>query len=349
MRDGPLAGARVLVLGAGGFIGRSLCRELVRLGVETHALDRGDTPEEMPHSVVWRSASLESRELRSAVRNKDFIFYVAGSSNPAQANRNPAGDVLGSLVPMLRLLDTCREAFAGRLVFASSGGAVYGVTGEEPIGERHPTEPITAYGIDKLAAEKFLDLYHRLHGLDAVALRISNPYGPFHQRERTQGAVGSMMWNAMTGKPLRIYGDGSVVRDFIYVGDVAAAFVAAATYSGPSRIFNVGSGEGRALRDVAKDVLTVAAAPNAGIEYQPVRAADVPVNILDSSLFKDATGWTPATDWTEGLVRTSQWIAGELRRNRPSRGFVGAQTTNPAILSAHAVVLRNMQNLPAES
>jgi UDP-glucose 4-epimerase len=246
----------------------------------------------------------------------DFLFHLAGSSNPAASNVNPAGDVVETLIPSLRLLEACREAGAGRIVYASSGGTIYGAAAREAVTERHPTEPITAYGINKLAVEKYLALYRRLHGLDSIVLRISNPYGPFQERGRGQGAVGAFMWKALLGEPIEIFGDGSVVRDYIYVDDVAAAFLAVASYEGPERLFNVGSGEGRTLTQVAHDVQAASGRHGIEIQYKAGRPADVPFNILDASLLRQATSWSPNTGWQEGLAATAGWISRHLDGGR---------------------------------
>jgi UDP-glucose 4-epimerase len=222
--------------------------------------------------------------------------------------------VAESLLPTLHLLEACRDAGSGRIIFASSGGTVYGLTDPQPVDERHPTEPITAYGINKLACEKYLAMYNRLYQLDTLSLRIANPFGPYQNRERAQGVVGAMLWRALAGEPIRIFGDGTVTRDYIFVGDVVAALLAAAEYRGQGRLFNIGSGRGRTLREVAASVRALAGSGAAPILYEEGRAADVPYNVLDSSAFTAATGWAAKVEWQEGLAATAAWIREEMRR-----------------------------------
>jgi UDP-glucose 4-epimerase len=255
--------------------------------------------------------SLDDAALAPLLRGANLVVHLAGTSDSARSNEAPADEVANSLVPTLRLLELCRRERVGRILYASSGGTIYGVSQPKPIREDHPTRPITAYGINKLAAEQYLELYQRLHDLDSITLRIANPYGPHQQRGRAQGVVGAMMWQALSGHRLCIFGDGSVVRDYLFIDDVARAFLATATYCGEARLFNVGSGFGRSIRDVAEGV-RLALGRAVPIDFKPARAADVPHNVLDSSLLRRETGWIPSVSWMDGLAATASWMIKDL-------------------------------------
>ena len=178
-----------------------------------------------------------------------------------------------------------------------------------PIPEDAPTDPISAYGISKLAAEKYLGLYRHLYGLDYRVLRIANPYGPFQTAVRRQGIVAAMIEKALARETFEIWGTGEVVRDFVHVDDVVDAFAEMIEHSGLPRVFNVGCGVGRTVNAVVSDVERALGRGKLSVTYKPGRAADVPVNVLDIALIGRETGWRPRTSWLDGLRATAEWIA----------------------------------------
>jgi UDP-glucose 4-epimerase len=209
----------------------------------------------------------------------------------------------------VQLLELCRAAQVRRVVFISSGGTVYGIPQTVPIPETAPTEPISAYGINKLTVEKYLQLYHHLHGLSGISLRVANPFGPFQSPYRRQGVVAALIETFLAGRPLEIWGDGRIVRDFIFVGDVAQAILRAALYQGPHRVMNIGSGVGRSVLEVADAIASALDLAHPPILHKPSRRADVPANVLDIARAREALGWAPETEWLTGLRLTAAWIA----------------------------------------
>ena len=304
--------SKCLVLGAGGFIGTNLCIGLEAAGA--HVEGFGRLPHRRASAMTWHDGDFEdAASVATAVRGQDFVFHLLGGSTPSLSNAQPASDISQSLLPSVRLMEACRESGVRRLIFASSGGTVYGPTSAEPIKETAPTEPITAYGINKLAVEKYLALYRHLHGLDSIVLRIANPYGPFQHARRSQGLIGVLLSNALSGKPIDIWNDGSNVRDFIHIDDVVRALVLAAEYDGTHRVFNVGSGTGRSLREVIDAICRITALDPAHITYSASRSSDVPVNVLDIALMMSETGWRPQVEWMTGLENTARWLGVEQR------------------------------------
>ncbi len=304
-----LDGAKCLVLGGGGFIGTNLCVGLATAGASVEAFGRRPLFDFPAADIPWHEAEFrDAGRLAEAVEGKDYVFHLLGGSVPAQSNSDPAGDVEASLLPSLQLMSICRAAGVKRIIFASSGGTVYGITDARPISETSPTEPITAYGVNKLAVEKYLSLYRRLYGLDSVVLRISNPYGPYQYARRPQGIVGTLLTRALAGETIEVWGDGSVIRDFLHVDDVVSAMLVAASYTGPERLFNVGSGQGRSMRDVAESIRTALHLNSNRVRYRPGRVTDVPANILDIDLIARTIGWTPQIEWEAGLAATVTWM-----------------------------------------
>ncbi len=300
------------MLGAGGFIGTNLCLALGARGLPVTGFGRAPAP---PAALAgmgglgWRRGDVERLGGPDAlVSGHSHLFDLIGAGLPNSSNENPAQIVADGMPPRIRLLDACRRQGVRRIVFASSGGTVYGPGNGEPIPETAPTDPISAYGIGKLAAEKYLALYHHLYGLEYRVLRIANAYGPHQHPLREQGLVASVLHRLLTDTPIPVWGDGTVVRDYVHIDDVVAAMLAVAFEGdGGPRLFNVGSGIGRSVRSVIADAARVAGRP-ARIVAMPGRRADVPVNILDSSRLRQRTGWSPAVGWEAGLAGTTDWL-----------------------------------------
>jgi UDP-glucose 4-epimerase len=206
------------------------------------------------------------------------------------------------------VLEACRNADVGKLVFLSSGGTVYRPGLALPIAEDAPCDPISAYGIGKLTTEKYCALFQRLYELDTAILRIANPFGPYQSPHRGQGFIAKLMHRAMNRQTIDLWGDGSAIRDFLFVGDVVTAMLAAADRPGVLGPINIGSGVGRSLSDVIADVEHVLGHP-VGINYQVSRTADTPANVLDIQRAADLLDWRPACPWVDGLQRTRDWLA----------------------------------------
>jgi UDP-glucose 4-epimerase len=184
---------------------------------------------------------------------------------------------------------------------------VYGIPRVLPIPELHETIPVCSYGIHKLTIERYLDLYHRLHGLEYCVLRMSNPFGERQRPDGAQGAVAVFLDRALRGERVEVWGDGSVIRDYIYVQDVARAFCQAIAYSGDPRIFNIGSGRGVSLNDLLAAIESLLGRPVTR-HYLPGRPFDVPVNVLDISQAETHLDWRPEFPFHEGLRRTLEWL-----------------------------------------
>jgi UDP-glucose 4-epimerase len=207
-----------------------------------------------------------------------------------------------------------------RVIFASSGGTVYGVTQRVSIREDHPTNPICSYGIHKLAIEKYLQLFRSLNRLDSVCLRISNHYGEDQDLSKPLGAVAHFSARAVRGLPIEIWGDGSVTRDYIHIEDVANAFARAANYDGTERLMNIGTGRGSSLNALVRLIQKYLSHP-VSVCYKPRRNFDVGANVLDIRCARRALKWEPKISVEMGIQRMIQ-KAQEGQEHEPTASLV---------------------------
>lgn len=300
---------KCLVLGGGGFIGSHLAQALAQAGHRVRVFDRprGRFLPLLERCEVVTGDFLRAEDVARALEDIEVIFHLVCTTVPKSSNEDQAADVEANVAGTLRLLDLCRSRGARRLVFASSGGTVYGVPRALPIDEAQPTQPISSYGIHKLMVEKYLHLNQVLHGLDYRVLRIANVYGERQRIETAQGAVAVFLDRIRRGEALQIWGDGSVVRDYVYVGDVVQAFLKVLGHGGGERVFNIGSGAGVSLSRLVDEIARVVGSRPA-VDYTPARRFDVPANVLDASLARRALGWQAATPLGEGLRRAWEWV-----------------------------------------
>lgn len=308
MTGRKLHGSTVTVFGAGGFIGANVCTALSAAGAEIRGFGRPSKFLDLNTPTRWFEAEFgDVSAMRDAVDGADFVVHLLGGSNPGLYNSSPTHEILGNTIPSLELLKTCQAAGVNRIIFLSSGGTVYGPGVATPTDENASTNPISAYGIGKLTVEKYLGLFHHLFGLDYRILRVSNPYGPFQAPERGQGFVAHAMQRAIDNEPIQIWGDGKVIRDYVYIADVADAIVKSILHVGDHKVFNIGSNKGLTLLDVVYSIERTLNVPTK-LEFHDARPADIPVSILDINRARIGMGWKPSTDWFVALKMTRDWL-----------------------------------------
>lgn len=301
---------RCAILGGAGFLGRHIGRSMAAEGMDVWSIDRVLPP---LGCAPWLAGELQADcfDLASwwdEMGGADVIVHLASSTVPATASEDPIRDVQTNLVGTLQLLQALRRRDARpRMLFASSGGAVYGRPQYVPLNEEHPSMPMGAYGATKLAIEHHLRIEEAMHGLPSRILRLSNPYGEWQQPYGVQGVIAVFAHRALHGQPLDVWGDGSVVRDFVYASDVGRAFVCAARHQGASRIFNIGGGMGHSVNDIVSALQNLL---GHALERRthPARAFDPPVNVLDIALARDELGWAPTMAFEEGISMSVQWL-----------------------------------------
>lgn len=303
---------KCLVLGGAGFIGSHLAQGLLAEGHGLRIFDRPNLvlPPELrsdPRIEWFEGDFLNQDDLARVVPGSDVIFHLVSATLPKSSNDNPVYDVESNLVGTLRLLEIARMNGVRRVVFASSGGTVYGLPRSLPVSESHPTEPLVSYGITKLAIEKYLHMYRELYGIDYCVLRLANPFGERQRVSAAQGAVAVFLHRALHGETIHIWGDGSVTRDYIYIKDVVGAFIKAMSPIGEQRVFNIGSGRGLSLNDILSAIEKLLGRPVTR-SYEHGRKFDVPVNVLDISRAREHLGWEPAVSFHDGLMNTLAWM-----------------------------------------
>lgn len=299
-----------LVVGGNGFIGYHLVRQLINDDWHVTVYDRAIENRFIDWDVGPRyvQGELGNRELlRECLATIDVVFHLAYTTIPKTSNDDPAYDVQSNVVTTVDMLTECIQAKVRRVVFLSSGGTVYGIPKQVPISEQHVKQPICSYGITKLAIERYLFLFHRLHGLRYSILRPSNPYGEEQNFLGKQGAVTVFLGRIAMGQPIEIWGDGSVIRDYFYVGDLARACVMAAETEVPNLVVNIGSGEGHSLCDVL-DIMRDTIGVDFEVQYQPGRPFDVPKIVLDVSRAQQLLDWVPTITMESGILRTWKWV-----------------------------------------
>ncbi|MEJ7631719.1 MAG: NAD-dependent epimerase/dehydratase family protein [Rubrobacteraceae bacterium] len=300
---------RSLVIGGGGFIGANLVERLLEKGHYVRIYGRNPSRfRGRPPGAEFVEGELGNHGLiRNALEGTEIVFHLVSTTLPKTSNDDPVFDVRSNLVDTVQLLEACVETGVRKVVFPSSGGTVYGPPKFLPVTEEHPTEPISSYGIVKLTVEKYLNLFHHLHGLDYAALRISNAYGPCQDPAGQQGAISVFLERARQGQPITVWGDGGAVRDFLYVSDLMDALELAAEKETKHKVFNVGSGRGVSVHELL-DSISEATSERPMVEYLPARALDVHASVLDVSRAERELGWRPRTDLPEGISLTWTWL-----------------------------------------
>lgn len=251
----------------------------------------------------------------------DVIIHLAAQMDVRKSVADPVHDAGVNIVGTLRLIEALRStprARDCRFIFASTGGVLYGDFVTPPNKETYPKDPESPYAISKLSVEYYLAYYDRVHGLDTVSLRYGNVYGPRQDPHGEAGVVAIFCGRILDGRPLTVFGDGEQTRDYVYVGDVAAATFLAATKTLPrrekldSRGFNVGTGVGTSVNYLARTLRDVSGT-TVPIAHAPARAGEQQHSFLDASKAKEVLGWTPATSLPDGLAESFKWFAARYR------------------------------------
>jgi UDP-glucose 4-epimerase len=305
---------KALVTGGAGFIGSNLVDALLARGDEVTVVDDLSTGRrENLDGALGAGANLAELDIREAAAlaelvatfQPQIVFHLAAQIDVRKSLADPAFDAEVNVGGTANLLEAMRAAGSKRIVFVSTGGAIYGEgEGKElPLGEDAPIEPFSAYGQSKFAAEGYLALYERLYDLSGVSLRLGNVYGPRQDPLGEAGVIAIFCGRLRSGELPTVFGDGTQTRDYIYVGDVVAAALAAAESqaSGP---INVGSGIETDVLELARQLAEIDGSEGFEPEFAPPRAGEVQRISLDASKAERELGWRATTSVAAGLRLT---------------------------------------------
>lgn len=307
---------RILVTGAAGFIGSHLVDRLVADGHRVTGLDDLSTGKLANLADARRGKGfgfhrfdITSTDLLELVARDrpDVVCHLAAQMDVRRSVADPLHDTRTNVLGTVNVLEACVRAGVPRVVFASSGGTVYGEPPSLPVTERAALHPQSPYGAAKVAGETYLDAYRRLHGLQGVALRLGNVYGPRQDPHGEAGVVAIFARTLLAGKTARIFGDGSSSRDYVHVQDVVDAFLRCLGGKGDGRRLNVGSGVQTTVRELHALVAKAAGVADAP-EFAPVRPGELQAIALDSGAARRALGWEPSADLAEGIAETVAWV-----------------------------------------
>jgi UDP-glucose 4-epimerase len=300
------------VIGGGGFIGHKVVQALLGTGRQVSVIGRSQTPRApLPHGVSYLCGDIGDRVfLTGALHGVQEIIDLAYASTPKTSYENPVADIISNLPPVVSLFQVASEIPLDKFVVVSSGGVVYGKSDRLPINEDHPTNPMSPYGITKLAAEKYALMYWRTSSLPVVCVRPGNAYGEGQVPFSGQGFIATAITSILQGREILLYGTTGAVRDYIHVEDIAMGIVAALERGTPGSCYNIGTGIGHNNKEVL-DILTRYSQKSGKeplIRVMPSRPFDVPENVLDSTKLLMATGWRAQIGFEEGIDLVWKWF-----------------------------------------
>lgn len=304
---------RVIILGAAGFIGTNLSLSLSKAkDLELTLVDRSSEYFNTIKSLNIKANIIvsdfsENTDFDSMLRGQEVVYHLVSTTVPTTSNQHITEELKANVIFTSNMLDACVRVGIKKVVFISSGGTVYGKEENCPLKENTATNPITSYGVQKVTIEKLLYLYHYLYHLDYRVIRLANPYGPYQRPNGILGAVTTFTYKALINEPITVFGDGSVVRDFIYIDDAIRGIINIVNGENKHRTFNLGCGYGTSINkviDIIKDEINA----DVKIVYKEARKVDVPVNYLDISRYEKAYGSLDPICLSEGIRNTAEFL-----------------------------------------
>lgn len=310
---------KILILGADGFLGSNLAKSLLadkeyeirafdlfKDGISRNLVGLEKKLDILPGNFLNRS------DIKKALEEIDIVFHYISLTTPGSSMKDPLIDVETNIKGTIALLEECVKAKVKKVVFSSSGGAIYGNQEKEKLSENDPQNPISPYAISKLAIEKYLEYYRINRGLDYLILRYSNPYGPGQNVVGSQGIIPIFLNLAKQKKPITIFGDGKNVRDYIFIDDAIEntkklAFKQNAKY----KIYNIGKGEGATIDEVV-EAIQRATGKKLKIKKMSARSVDVRKIVLDTSRAEKEIKYLRGVNLDDGIKRTWEWIKNSI-------------------------------------
>lgn len=291
---------RVVIIGGNGFIGRALVKYLSMRKIEVVVLDPIIIMDKVENVDYVCGEIADQNLLNNIIREGDYVIHLYCSSIPLNSNTMIIKDINDNLVNTVQLLDICVKKKIEKFIFSSSGGSIYGKPLYIPIDESHTTNPLSIYGVHKLTIEKYLNIYKEIFGLKTVSLRIANPYGPGQRPFTGQGVISTFLASALLGRKIQIWGDGSAVRDYVYINDLCEVFYRIMMYEGNELVFNVGSSVGTSINDII-NLVEELVGRKMEKEYLNEYSVEVKNNILDCNKLYNNLQYTCNTSLKKGL------------------------------------------------
>jgi len=297
---------KIVITGGLGFIGSHLAEKLNSAGYSVSVVSH---KKEIP-AILQKAEGIKYQYgnygdrffMKNILAGTDLVIHAACTTVPENSTKNPVYDIETNVIPSLSLLENCVEEKVKKIIFLSSGGAVYGKNISDLHREEDALNPISSYGISKITIEKYIRLYEHLYGLNHCIVRISNAYGPGQSQARNQGVIGAWLHQIKNNSPIEIWGDGKIIRDYIFINDIAEAILLAIRKN-CSGTFNLGTGTEVSLNELLH-VINTTLNINVPPVYKESRGFDVKKNVLDATKFRNATGWKPETSLEKGILAT---------------------------------------------
>ena len=308
---------KIIILGAAGFIGTNLALALSKeKGNDITLVDVNYSyfskeVKNLDNIKIIESKFDDDTSFNSLIKNQDVVYHLVSTTVPSTSNKHIAFELQSNIIVTSKLLSACVDEKIKEVVFLSSGGTVYGKDVSTPIKETNSTRPISSYGLQKLTIENLLYLYNYLYNLDYRIIRLANPYGPYQRPNGSLGAVTTFTYKALKDEEILVYGDGSVVRDYIYIDDAINAIIKIANKRCENKVFNVGSGHGTSINELIK-LIEKTLDKKVRIKYIDSRNVDVPINFLDISLYEEQFGKLISNDFECGIRKTANFLKNNM-------------------------------------
>lgn len=308
---------KILLLGAAGFIGTNLTIELAKKTEDEITLvDRSKAFFKPIVSMDLKNVHILEADLTvdmdfdSILKDQEVVYHLVSTTVPTTSNQHISQELVSNVIFSANLFEACIRCGVKKAVFVSSGGTVYGKEVDCPLKEKTATNPISSYGVQKITIEKLLYLYRYMYGLDYRIIRLANPYGPYQRPNGVLGAVTTFTYKALKGDEITVYGDGSVVRDFIYIDDAIRAIMKIVNGENKHRTFNLGCGYGTSIKQVL-ETIEKALGIKLNVSYLEGRKVDVPVNYLDISRYEKYYGALNPISLEDGIRKTADFMKKE--------------------------------------
>lgn len=307
--------ASCLVIGANGFIGSHLVDELVSRGHEVTAFDRFSSQQAAYSALSVRQVAgdfMNQSDVTEAVTGQQFVFHFVSTTTPVTAENDPTLDVRTNIASSIELFQHCVDAEVQKVFFASTGGAIYGNQPLSSVSETVSPLPVSPYAIGKLAIEGYLRYFGTKYGMESISFRISNPYGPRQRANKKQGVIPIFLSRMARGLPLTVYGDGSMVRDYLYVQDAVRMICDTVGRESDEDVYNIGSGVGTSVTDLL-DVVRRVTGIDPGIEVKAVPSTFLDRVVLDTGRFRSEFAYDEFVSLEDGIADTWKQLTGESR------------------------------------